>query len=96
MKIVEDPLEHGRRLGVNPGMNSETSTMQARLSLPTKRSPALAPPRSMLLLRRAADAAGYAIAGAPDDEPARGFSPVGPAVALASFCAVAALVFASY
>ena len=31
------------------------------------------PPRSMMLLRRAADAAGYAIAAAPDDEPRRTF-----------------------
>jgi hypothetical protein len=42
--------------------------MSAKATFPTSQ-----PPRSMLLLRRAADAAGYAVAGAPDDDlPSRG------------------------
>lgn len=54
----------------------------------------MTPPRSMLLLRRAADAAGYAIAAAPDDEPRRTFHLLAPALVSASVVsiAIAALV----
>lgn len=45
-------------------------------------------PRSMLLLRRAADAAGYAVAAAPEDEPRRTFHLVAPAVVSASVVSV--------
>ncbi|MBX9760235.1 MAG: hypothetical protein K2Y29_15770 [Beijerinckiaceae bacterium] len=59
-------------------MKSETSAMPANKMQP----------RSMLLLRRAADAAGYAIAAAPEDEPRRTFHLLVPAVVSASIVSV--------
>lgn len=52
-------------------------------------------PRSMLLLRRAADAAGYAVAGAPEEEPARSRVPAS-ALVLASLVCLAGAAFAIY
>ncbi len=54
------------------------------------------PPRSMLLLRRAADAAGYAAVGTPDDEPVRLMRSVAPALVFASLVCIAGLAFAIY
>lgn len=52
-------------------------------------------PRSMLMLRRAADAAGYAVAGSPEDEPARSrLHAPAPALMLASLLCVAGFAFA--
>lgn len=47
----------------------------------------------MLLLRRAADAAGYAVAAAPEDEPARQRVPAS-ALVLASLVGLAGAAFA--
>ncbi len=70
--------------------NSETYRMTAKATLAHPQ-----PPRSMLLLRRAADAAGYAVAGAPDDEPAASRYPA-PALFVASVVCVLGLAIAIY
>jgi hypothetical protein len=49
----------------------------------------------MLLLRRAADAAGYAVAGAPDDEPAASRYPA-PALFVASLVCILGFAIAIY
>ena len=50
----------------------------------------------MLLLRRAADAAGYAAVGTPEDEPVRLFRAPAPALVLASLVCLAGFAFAIY
>lgn len=52
-------------------------------------------PRSMLLLRRAADAAGYAVAGSPEDAPAATRSHA-PKLMLASLVCLIGMAFAIY
>ena len=54
-------------------------------------------PRSMLLLRRAADAAGYAVAGAPDEAPAVSrYRAPAPALFVASLFCVVGIALAIY
>ncbi len=65
--------------------------MNVKVSMSTRQ-----PPRSMLLLRRAADAAGYAAVGAPDEEPVRLFRAPAPALVLASIVCIAGFAFAIY
>ncbi len=72
-------------------MNSEIATMTLQASVPPRQ-----PPKSMLLLRRAADAAGYAAVGTPDDEPARLMRSVAPTLMLASLVCIAGFAFAIY
>ncbi len=72
-------------------MNSENATMNAISSVSTRQQP-----RSMLLLRRAADAAGYAAVGAPDDEPVRLMRTTAPALVLAGLVCIAGFAFAIY
>lgn len=67
----------------------ERNTMSAKIT--TSRQP----PRSMFLLRRAADAAGYSVAGSPVDEPARGAAPA-PALVVASLLCLVGIAFAIY
>ncbi|MFN3890212.1 MAG: hypothetical protein ACK4MV_07425 [Beijerinckiaceae bacterium] len=64
--------------------------MNAKASRSTRQ-----PPRSMLLLRRAADAAGYAVAAAPEEEASRIRSPA-PALFVVSLVCVAGLALAIY
>lgn len=75
---------------LSPAMKSGTVRMNVKASLSPPQ-----PPRSMLLLRRAAEAAGYAVAGAPEDEPARCRSPA-PALVLAGLVCLAGFAFAIY
>jgi hypothetical protein len=70
--------------------NSETYRVTAKATLAHPQ-----PPRSMLLLRRAADAAGYAVAGAPDDEPAASRYPA-PALFVASLVCILGFAIAIY
>ncbi len=72
-------------------MNSEIATMTLQASVPPRQ-----PPKSMLLLRRAADAAGYAAVGTPDDEPARLIRWAAPAVMIASLLCISGLAIAIY
>lgn len=50
----------------------------------------------MLLLRRAADAAGYAAVGTPDEEPVRLMRSTAPALVLACLVCIVGLAFAIY
>jgi hypothetical protein len=72
-------------------MNSENATMNVNSSVSTRH-----PPKSMLLLRRAADAAGYAAVGTPDEEPVRLLRTTAPALVLAGLACIAGFAFAIY
>lgn len=64
--------------------------MNAQASLPNRQTP-----KSMLLLRRAADAAGYAAVGTQEDEPAR-LRLAAPALMLAGLVCIAGIALAVY